>query len=230
MSKFTTRLWDVDGTLLDFLYSQRYALTKCFATIGREINEEILNRYTQINDFFWKQLELGVITKEELLVGRFIQLFQEYEIYGVDVDEFRREYQEGLGSVYSYIDDSLNICKSLQGKVKQYVITNGVTSTQLNKLNLSGFADIMEELFISEQIGAPKPQKAYFDYCLSHIEEKDKSKILIVGDSLSSDIKGGIGAGIPTCWYRSDDAENPTDLSPDYEISDLHELLDILEI
>jgi len=228
MPEFTTILWDVDGTLLDFIYSQRYALTKCFETIGREVNEEILNRYSQINDSFWKRHELGEITKEQLLTGRFLQLFKEYDIKGVDVKAFREEYQEGLGSVYSYIDDSLTICKSLQGRVKQYVVTNGVTSSQLNKLKLSGFYDVMEELFISEQIGAPKPHKEYFDYCLSRIVEKDKSKILLVGDSLSSDIKGGINVGIVTCWYRPEETANPTEFKPDYEISDLHQIYSIL--
>lgn len=228
MCRFTTILWDVDGTLLDFVYSQRYALTKCFQTIGREINEEILKRYSEINDSFWKRHELGEITKEALLKGRFLQLFEEYNIENVDVEVFRREYQEGLGSVYSYIDDSLAVCKSLQGRVKQYVVTNGVTSSQLNKLKLSGFADIMEELFISEQIGVPKPHKEYFDYCFSKIQEKDKSKILLVGDSLSSDIKGGILAGISTCWYRPEGALNPTEFQPDYEISDLHQVADII--
>lgn len=229
MPKFTTILWDVDGTLLDFIYSQRYALTKCFENIGRDVNEEILNRYSQINEFFWKRHELGEITKEQLLTGRFLQLFEEYDIKGVDVKAFREEYQEGLGSVYSYIDDSLTICKSLQGRVKQYVVTNGVTSSQLNKLKLSGFYDIMEELFISEQIGAPKPHKEYFDYCFSRIEEKDKRKILLVGDSISSDIKGGINAGIATCWYRQEGTENHTEFRPDYEISDLHQIYSILD-
>ena len=228
MSNFTTILWDVDGTLLDFIYSQRYALTKCFHSIDREVNEEILNRYSEINDSFWKRLELGEITKAQLLTGRFIQLFEEYGIQGVDVEAFREEYQDGLGSVYAYIDDSLTICKSLQGKVKQYVVTNGVTSTQFNKLKLSGFYDIMEKLFISEQIGAPKPHKEYFDYCLAHIEEKDKNKILLVGDSLSSDIKGGVNAGIPTCWYRPPGMKNTTEFKPTYEINDLHQIFDII--
>ncbi|MBQ2803318.1 MAG: YjjG family noncanonical pyrimidine nucleotidase [Lachnospiraceae bacterium] len=229
MYKFTTILWDVDGTLLDFLYSQRYAITKCFQSIGRDITEEMIQRYSQINDRFWKQLELGEITKEELLTGRFLCLFEEYGIENVDVESFRLEYQEALGSTFSYIDDSLEVCKTLYGKVKQYVVTNGVTSTQLNKLKLSGLDEWMEELFISEQIGAPKPQKEFFDYCFSQIEEKDKSKILLVGDSLTSDIKGGVLAGIATCWYRMEGSKNYTSFHPDYEISDLHQILDILQ-
>ena len=199
MYKFTTLLWDVDGTLLDFLYSQRIAISKCFKTIGREITDEQIRRYSEINDDWWKRLELGQVTKEQLLTGRFTTLFDEYGIAGVDVEAFRQEYQLHLGSVFSFIDDSLTIVKALQTKVRQYVITNGVTSTQKSKLKLSGLADAMDGLFISEEIGTPKPQKEFFEHCMEHIEEKDKSKILIVGDSLTSDIKGGCLAGIPTC-------------------------------
>lgn len=216
--------------MLDFLYSQRYAITKCFRTIGREITEEQIKRYSRINDDYWRRLELGEITKEQLLTGRFAALFEEYGIREVDLEAFTKEYQEALGSVFSFIDDSLTICKALQEKVRQYVVTNGVTSTQRNKLKLSGLAEAMDGLFISEQIGTPKPGREFFDYCLEHIPEKDKTKILIVGDSLSSDIKGGVLAGISTCWYRPEGTVNNTPYQPDYEISDLHMLYDILEV
>lgn len=225
----TTILWDVDGTLLDFLYSQRIALTQCFQTAGLAINDEILERYSQINDSYWKRLELGEVTKAQLLNGRFLDLFEEYGIRGVDVEAFRKQYQLALGNVFAYIDDSLNICRALQGKVKQYVITNGVTSTQESKLKLSGLADCMEALFISEQIGAPKPGRDFFDVVLNSIEEKDKSRILVVGDSLSSDIKGGVLAGVKTCWYRAEGAVNGTEYQSDYEISNLHQIFTLLE-
>lgn len=234
MSRFTTILWDVDNTLLDFAYSQRHALAECFQSIGREMTQQELALYVQINDEYWRRLELGEVTKKQLLTGRFVLLFQKLGIEGVDVDEFRKRYQNGLGTIYAYLDDSLTICKDLRGRMRQYVITNGVTSTQKNKLALSGFADVMDGIFISEEIGSPKPQKPFFDYCLNHIHEKDKSRILIVGDSLTSDIKGGIQAGIPTCWYRKTagvmDIALGADSRPDYEITDLHSIYDILEI
>lgn len=230
MKKFTAVLWDVDGTLLNFDYSQRYALTKCFESAGREITEEMIVRYAQINDSYWRRLEQGEITKQELLTGRFHTLFTEYGIRGMDVEAFRREYQEALGSVYSYVDDSRSICERLQGQVGQYVVTNGVAATQENRLRLSGLYQLMDGIFISETIGAPKPQKAFFEYCLAVVGEKDKRRILIVGDSLSSDIRGGAAAGIVTCWYRPEDAVNETDLHPDYEISNLHQIFDILGI
>lgn len=229
-SRFSTILWDVDGTLLDFLYSQRYALTKCFRTAGLEITEEQIKRYSRINDIYWKRFELGEITREQLLSGRFIALFEEYAIEGIDVEAFRREYQVALGSVFSFIDDSLTICKSLQGITKQYVITNGVTDTQKSKLKLSGLSEVMDDVFISDEVGYRKPQREFFEHCLSRIGEKDKSRILVVGDSLTSDIKGGIQAGLSTCWYRREDAINDTDMRPDFEISDLHMLYDILGV
>lgn len=230
MYRFTTILWDVDGTLLDFLYSQRYAITKCFRSTGREITEEQIERYSQINDEFWKRHERGEVTRDELLAGRFEKLFTELAIHDIDVKKFQKEYEEALGSVFSHIDDSLTVCKSLSGYVRQYAVTNGNVSIQKRKLKLSGLLETLDGLFVSEEVGAPKPSSAFFDHCLERIEEKDRSKILIVGDSLTSDIKGGIQAGIATCWYRPDTAVNDSPCRPDYEISDLHMIYDILEV
>lgn len=228
MRRFTTLLWDLDGTLLDFLYSQRYAITKCFASLGREITEEQIALYSRVNDSYWKRLELGEVTKEELGIGRFVTFLEKCGIDGVDAAAFRREYEDALGSSFAYIEDSLALCKALQGRVQQYIITNGFPNVQRRKLVLSGFAEVMDGIFISEEIGAAKPQSAFFDYCLEHITEKDRTRLLIVGDSLSSDIKGGVLAGIPTCWFREEGTENPTPYRPDYEISHLHMLEEII--
>lgn len=231
--RFDAVLWDVDGTLLDFVYSQRHAVTKCFQSIGREVSDEILQRYKDINDSYWKKLELGEVTKQQLLTGRFVDLFEEYGITDVDVDKFVREYQEQLGRVYKYTENSLDICKALKGNIRQYVITNGVTSTQENKLKISGFYDLMDGIFISEQIGSPKPQREFFEHCLKIIGNLPKDRMLIVGDSLTSDIKGGKLCGIPTCWYRPEGIhEGETavyeSFRPDFEISSLSQIFDIL--
>lgn len=227
---FTTILWDVDNTLLDFDYSCRASLSQCFSAIGKEITEEMIERYTQINDVYWKRLERGEVTKEQLLNGRFTDFFAEYDLKDIDVERFRKDYQQNLGNIYSFKDDSLTICKSLQTKFKQYVVTNGVSSTQRSKLGLSGFTEVMDDLFISEEIGVPKPEKEFFEYCLEHVAEKDKSKILLVGDSLTSDIKGANTVGIKACWYNPKEILRPEGFHIDYEIADLHQIYDVLDV
>lgn len=242
MRRFDAVLWDLDGTLLDFIYAQRQAITRCLESIGREATEEIIQRYAAINDSYWKRFELGEVTKEQLLIGRFVSLFEAYQITDADVSAFQRAYQENLGNVYRYLDDSFELCCNLRGKVKQYIITNGTTTVQENKLKLSGLWELMDGIFISEQIGVPKPQKGFFEHCLSAMaengEDVDRDRLLIVGDSLTSDIKGGVLSGIPTCWYRPDDIfrtdettrENYERYRPDYEISRLSQIYEILGI
>lgn len=228
--KITTILWDVDNTLLDFNYSMRNALKQCFRSVGVKVTEDMVDRYAVINEGWWKRLERGEVTKEQLLNGRFTDFFAEYGLNELDVEKFRKDYQRNLGNIYSYLDDSLTICKALQTGYKQYVVTNGVSSTQRSKLGLSGFADVMEGMFISEEVGHNKPDKAFFEYCLEQVEEKDLSRILIVGDSLTSDIRGGNSVGIRTCWYNPSEKPLQEGASVDYEISDLHQIYDILEI
>lgn len=225
----STILWDVDGTLLDFDYSQELALRQCFQSVGLHMTRQMLERYSQINDTYWKRLERGEVTKAELLVGRFTTLFEEFRLEGIDAEAFRAEYQDALGKIYAYIDDSPSVLEALQQKsIHQYVITNGVTATQQSKLKLSGLERFMDALFISEQIGTPKPGREFFEVVLDSITEKDRSKILVVGDSLTSDIKGGVQVGLKTCWYRKAGTVNTTELQPDYEISDLKEIFTIV--
>lgn len=242
MSHFEAVLWDVDGTLLDFLYAQKQALTKCLNSIGWEATEEMIQCYSAINDGYWKRYELGEVTKEQLLIGRFVSLFEAYRITDKDVYEFQNSYEENLGEIYQYLDGSFELCGSLRGKVRQYVITNGVTAVQESKLRLSGLAEFMDDIFISEQVGTPKPKKEFFDYCLSAMAQNgrrvNRDRLLIVGDSLTSDIKGGVLSQIPTCWYRPDNIfetdetarENYEKYRPDYEISHLSQIYEILGV
>jgi len=226
--RFTTILWDVDNTLLDFDYSMRNSLKQCFQTVGITDSEAMIDRYAEINDIYWKRLERGEVTRAQLLVGRFQDLLTEFHLEHIDYLKFKEEFQVNLGNIYSYLDDSLTICKSLQTKYKQYVVTNGVAKTQQSKLGLSGFKDVMKVLFISDEIGFNKPDKRFFEYCLEHIEEKDKDKILIVGDSLTSDIKGGNSVGIKTCWYNPKNKPLEDGYQVDYTIRDLCEIYEVL--
>ena len=139
-------------------------------------------------------------------------------------------YQVSLGDTVAYKDDSYDILKSLRGKYGQYAVSNGTIVAQTKKLKNSGLGDLFDGVFLSEELGAEKPCKEFFDRVFSVIGEDKKDKALIVGDSLSSDISGGINAGIKTCWYNPDGVKNNGEIKPDYEISDLHEIYKILRL
>lgn len=227
---FTTLLWDVDGTLLDFDYSMREALRKCFYTAGKPLTEEMIRNYSQINDSYWRRLERGEVTREQLLTGRFRDFFALEKLEGIDLEAFQKEFVSGLGLIYAYRDDSLTLVKSLQGHYRQYVVTNGVTGVQESKLRLSGLAEVMDGVFISEMIGHAKPGRIFFEYCLERLEEKDRGRILIVGDSMTSDILGGMQAGIRTCWYNPKGQSCDYPYRADYEIFVLQQLYEVLGI
>lgn len=232
MKQYKYILWDVDGTLLDFGYSQKVSLFKCLEQIGVQGTDELNEIYTEINHRWWQDLELGKVTKEQLLSGRFKEFFETSNIVCSDFDAFREHYQYELGVNFCPIEDSLEICERLQRLgFHQFIVTNGVTKTQLSKLKLSGFDTFMDDIFISEQLGSPKPNKAFFDACFAQIRTKHRAfeldETIIIGDSMSSDMKGGLNAGIDTCYYCpcSSKKEEVT-----YQISKLKEIYSILGV
>ena len=231
MRRFDTILWDVDQTLLDFKKSEDYAVRFCFGKFGKEAADETVALYSAINESFWKRIENGEIRKKEALVGRFRQLFEKIGEEDIDAEMFQKEYAQALGSVYYYQDNSYELVKRLkeEGEYRQYLVTNGVALTQRNKLHLSGFDKLVDGIFISEEIGMPKPYKEYFEKSFSMIPGFCKERAIIVGDSLSSDMRGGNNAGIATCWYNPSGLTNTSGVKVDYEIKNLNEIWEIVQ-
>ena len=225
---YTTILWYLDNTLLDFNASEKYAFNTCMVQAGLTPNDTLLSLYSQINRAFWNRLERGEITKKELLTQRFVHFFATAGISGVDIALFRDTYQRLLGSVFYCLDDSLTLCRKLHASHRQYIVTNGVASTQRNKLQGSGLADLMDGCFISEELGFEKPSAEFFRLCMERIPAFQKQETLIVGDSLTSDMLGGVRAGIACCWYNPGGAPAPDDLPINHTIRSLWELLPLL--
>ena len=224
-----TVLWDVDGTLLDFNAAERAAIRTLFAEFGLgECSEEMLARYSKINISFWERLERNEITKPEVLRGRFEQFFGEY---GIDVSlavPFNERYQTTLGDTIVFLDNSREIVRSLMGKVRQYVVSNGTVAAQTKKLDRSKLGEMMDGIFLSEKLGVEKPNRAFFDRVFDEIGPCEPAEVLIVGDSLTSDIRGGMNAGIKTCWYNPAGKSVPEGYRIDYVISDLGEIYGIV--
>lgn len=225
-----TILWDVDATLLDFHAAEKAAILKLFRQFHLgECTEEMLQRYANINRGYWERLERGELTRDQVLVGRFQEFFEKEELDVSAAPAFNEAYQSSLGDTIVYRDDSYHIIKSLRGKVKQYVVSNGTIVAQEKKLRLSGLGELMDGVFLSEELGVEKPNKAFFDKVFKEIGDMDRDTVLIVGDSLTSDIRGGNNAGIRTCWYNPGNAALIEGVHVDYEITDLHEVYDLLK-
>ena len=194
-----TILWDVDNTLLDFNAAERAAIRTLFIEFGLgACTDEMLARYSQINNSFWQRLERNEITRQQVLLGRFEQFFSEYGIDTHIAPGFNDRYQLTLGDTIVFRDDSPSIIKALRGRVRQYVVSNGTVAAQTKKLEKSKLAELMDGVFLSEKLGVDKPDAGFFEKVFSAIHANDRSRILIVGDSLTSDILGGMNVGIKT--------------------------------
>ena len=229
MKKYTTILWDLDQTLLNFDRSMEHALRAVFGQYGLPIDEEITARYDAINRSHWLRLESGELSKEQVTVGRFRTLFEELGINHVKPEEINADYQRELGSVYFYMDGAKALVTLLKEKgYRQYVVTNGVNTTQINKMKLSGFDKLMDGVFVSELMGYPKPMKGYFDACFAALSGVTREACILVGDSLTSDMRGAENAGVASCWFNPTGKKKDVEVRTDYEIRRLEELLPIL--
>ncbi len=224
-----TLLWDIDGTLLNFEKSENYAIKKCFEIFGiGECTDEMVARYSPINKKYWEMLERGEITKTEVLRNRFKEFFEAENIDFDRVDAFNDEYQVRLGDKVFFCNNGLETVMALKGKVRQYAVTNGTFTAQSRKLTQSGLIDIFDDVFISDKIGFEKPSIEFFEAIQEKIGQFKPDEVMIVGDSLTSDIRGGNSAGIICCWYNPLNKENKTSLKIDYEIKNIAEVLNIV--
>ena len=222
-------LWDIDGTILDFLAAEKVAMKKCFEVCGiGECTDEMIARYSIINKKYWEKLERGELTKPEILVGRFEEFFKTEGIVTDCAAEFNKEYQVSLGDTICFRDNGYELIKSLMGQVKQYAVTNGTKIAQDRKLAKSGLIELFDDVFISEELGVEKPGIGFFEKVWEKIGRYNSDEVMIIGDSLTSDIKGGNNAGILCCWYNPKGTINDKGVKIDYEIDNLNKVEDIL--
>lgn len=225
-----TLLWDVDGTLLDFGKSETYGIRKCFKKFGLgECTDEMLSRYSAINHKYWQMLERGEITKQQVLTERFIEFFSSENINFNLVNEFNDEYQVSLGDKVFFCDNAYETITALKGKYKLYAVTNGTYVAQQRKLTQSGLIDIFDDVFISDKIGFEKPSIEFFNAVQEKIGEFNKNEVIIIGDSLSSDMQGGNNANILCCWYNPHKIKNESNIRIDFEIEDISGIFSILK-
>lgn len=233
--RYITVFWDIDNTLLNFHAAQDRGIRISLSRYGRQADDAELAAYDRINQKYWEMLERGEVTKEELEVGRFREFLTAIGAEGIAVDRtdegFNRaakkindEYEETLAYEPVLMDGAVEICRTLKAMgVRQYAVTNGAPFVQRSKIMLSGLNDFFDALFISEELGCVKPNKEFFAEAVKQIPDYCAERTLIIGDSLTSDMRGGWNAGIDRCWYNPKHVRCTADFPIQYEISHLRE-------
>ncbi|MCU5297486.1 YjjG family noncanonical pyrimidine nucleotidase [Bacillus paranthracis] len=228
MKKYKTLLFDVDDTLLDFQKAEKSALRMLFEEKGMSLTSEIEAQYKKINKSLWTAFEEGEINRDEVVNTRFSILFKEY---GEEVDGilFENNYRSYLEEGNQLMEGALQFINQIQSEYDLYIVTNGISKTQDKRLRNAGLYALFQDIFVSEDTGYQKPMKEYFDYVFERIPNFVPEEGLIIGDSLSADMKGGYVAGIDTCWFNPERKLNDSGIIPTYEVHNFEELYALLK-
>lgn len=224
---FKTILFDLDDTILDFKKAEAVALSKTLTEQGITPTDEVILLYSKINASMWKRLEKGELTRAQVLVMRFEEFFRELDVKA-DANKTKTLYEQYLSIGHFFVDGAYEVLEKIHSQYDLYLVSNGTYKVQEGRLNSSNIKKFFKGVFISEKLGCVKPQREFFSKVFNEIPNVDLEKTIIIGDSLSSDIKGGNNVGIKTCWFNPKKAENNTDCVVDYEIHKLDEIYDIL--
>lgn len=226
MNKYSSIFLDIDNTILDFYMAESVAIKEVLRSHSLPYDEKTVKLYSAINQSYWERFEKGEILKSEIFEGRFKSLLEALSLEG-DTAQIAKDYFNELSCGYYKMDGAEEILEYLKSSgYKLYATTNGIALTQFRRIKNSGIEPYFDKIFVSEEAGCQKPEKEYYDYVIEHIEEKDKSKMLIIGDSQSSDILGGINSGIDTCWFNFNNGQPKYESK--YVITRLCELMKIL--
>ena len=225
--RYQTILFDADQTLLDFHRSEREALVAALRQCGVAADEDMIQTYSEINLATWKRLERGEITKTQLRTVRFADFIARYHL-SMDVELLAERYLTALAAQSFLLGNALEVCRALAEHCRLYIITNGIASVQHGRFDHSPLAPYFEGCFISDEIGAEKPHKAFFDRVRERIPHFNAETTLVVGDSLTSDMAGGIAAGLDTCWFDPAGKEIPEGMPITYHVTRLEEVIPLV--
>lgn len=225
-------LLDMDMTILDFDKAEHQAFQRAFGKLGLEFHEEVYREYHEINKEQWRLLEQGLLTRDKLKQRRFEVLFEKR---GIELSPAlaAQTYESLLGEGYDYMPEAKEMLEDLYGRYRLYIFSNGSSEIQHSRIKGAKLESYFDGIYISEDIGYNKPDKAFFDACFRDIERKAGEPLcleetVMIGDSLTSDIQGGINAGVRTIWFHPQNSVSG-DIRPDYEITDLRELSVLLQ-
>ena len=233
-------LIDLDDTLFDYPRAENSAFRSTFEEMGffkenrflknqnsEKFYTEIKKEYEKINSQLWKDLEKGVVDKEELKIIRFEKIIKKFELE-YDSQKMSEIYLKKLGEGIFPFKSTEKLCKYLHSKYKIGIVTNGIKEVQYSRIKNSSISNYIDKIIISDEVGVNKPDKRIFEFAINYFGILDKSEVVMIGDSLEADIKGGINAGVDTCWVNLKNMKNKSKIIPKYEIRNLEEIFGIL--
>ena len=224
--RFRWMIFDADGTLFNYDRAEYYALRSTFLAFDYPFQDTYLQAYRHFNKLQWTAFEQGKLSLPTLKVRRFKCLLDELNIH-TDPKAFSYAYLQHLSERHDLIDGAEALLKALAGQVGLVLMTNGIKEVQRSRLKLSSIGKYFSHIIISDEVGVAKPDRMIFEIAMEKMAETDKTSILMVGDNLSSDIKGGLDFGIQTCWYNPENKDNDPSIVPTFHITDLSEVLAI---
>ena len=222
-----TILIDLDDTIFDFQAAEHTALHTTLLAMGVTPTPTLLTKYSAINAAQWRLLEQGKLTREQVLTRRFVLLFNACNIFA-DVQAVAKQYEQNLEKMHFFLPGAKNALHTLAQTYRLFLVTNGSCAVQRRRLRDAKIDTLFTALFISEEIGAEKPSAAFFNHCFAQIPNFRKEDCILVGDSLSADIRGGNRAGLRTVWVNTRGATCGAE-QPDATIASLAELPALLD-
>jgi len=234
--KYKAILFDLDDTLIDNDESIKYAIFCIYNKLGIDCNEENFLKWKQFDTDYWHLWEDGKIIVPDwansldkridfLRSNRFIQFFHYLNLSYEEALNINRRYISLLADNVVRIDGAYELITTLFGNYELIISTNGPRESAYAKVRNANLYPYFSKIISSGECGFSKPMPGFFDYAISKMYTKDKEKMLIVGDSLRTDILGGINNKIDCCWFNPHHRHNRLNIEPTYEIDNLKSLI-----
>ena len=220
-------LIDIDNTLLDFHKSSEKAIKTAFSKCAIPFTDKVITTFHEVNDGLWLQIEKKEITKQEMYGLRWTTIFK---ALGITYDgvEFEQQFRSTLSTIAEPVDNAREMLEYLYKKYPLYAASNSSYEHQYKRMTQADMLKYFRKMFVSERVGALKPAKEFFEYCLTDIGITEPAEAVIIGDSLSADIDGGVRMGLKTIWFNPHKLTAPTDIIPDFTVGSLLEIKNIL--
>ncbi len=227
MSRYRWIVFDADGTLFDFGHAEGAALARTLEAFGIRLTPDLHAAYNQISAGLWAEFERGAIDSQQLRIARFERLIEDFQLDAIP-SAVSSHYIQSLGGESRLLPDADEIVADLATDHRLLLATNGIADVQRRRFEGSSIRPCFADIVISDEIGVAKPNPGYFDEAFARMGNPGRSEVLMVGDSLSSDIAGGAAYGVDTCWFNPENIDNGAEPRPTYVIRRLTDLLAIL--